>query len=478
MYATLAGRPSVQLHVRCSPAPRFSRDSVLRRATRADFSKKEMLKFAIPALGISIAAPFMTNIDNAFIGRLSGTKALAAMSPGSVLSDYILYLFIFLPRATTGLVARALPSGRQRAARCLGTALSTALVLGSGLTLLYLFATPLLLNLLDVAPELRPGAGTYVRIRGLVAWAALMQSVALSGLLAAKDSVTPLKVVLFAAFLNLVGDFFLCCWPFQLGIFGAAAATAVSTLMGFQMMWQALKRNHLMPPKLCIPNRTDLAPLLEYAKPLSVVILFRFMSLTLMAKTAGTMGTAVTAAYQVLANVIVLFGLFGEPLSQTAQTMLPGLLDRPSPKARKLVKNLSVVAIGISASVGIFSALVLKASAHLFTTDAEVQGILRGTTMVPVTVASLILSQVCDGAMLAAREFPLVIKITVAATSLQALLLIAATRFNWSLEVVFLSLSIRYWLFLFMVSWRCLVGRGALGQALHVDSNRRLERSR
>ena len=43
-------------------------------------------------------------------------------------------------------------------------------------------------------PEgMRPGAGTYVRIRGLVAWAALMQSVALSGLLAAKDSVTPLK---------------------------------------------------------------------------------------------------------------------------------------------------------------------------------------------------------------------------------------------------------------------------------------------
>jgi hypothetical protein len=29
------------------------------------------------------------------------------------------------------------------------------------------------------------------------------------------------------------------------------------------------------------------------------------------------------------------------------------------------------VAIGISASVGLFSALVLKASAHLFTTDAE-----------------------------------------------------------------------------------------------------------
>ena len=42
----------------------------------------------------------------------------------------------------------------------------------------------------------RPGAGTYVRVRGLVTWAALMQSVALSGLLAAKDSLTPLKVAM------------------------------------------------------------------------------------------------------------------------------------------------------------------------------------------------------------------------------------------------------------------------------------------
>ncbi|CAK9037759.1 Protein DETOXIFICATION 47 [Durusdinium trenchii] len=465
MYATglAGGKPCVRFLAPSPPRP--PRPRVLRRAD-AEFSKKEMLKFAIPALGISIASPFMTNIDNAFVGRLSGTKALAAMSPGSVLSDYILYLFVFLPRATTGLVARALPWGRPKAAQRLGTALSTALVLGTVLTAVYVFATPLLLNLLDVAPELRPGAGTYVRVRGLVAWAALMQSVALSGLLAAKDSLTPLKVVLFAALLNLLGDFFLCAWPFHWGIFGAALATSISTLMGFRMMWRALRRNRLMPGHLSMPKREELQPLLEYAKPLSVVILFRFMSLTFMAKCAGMMGTAVTAAYQVLANVIVLFGLFGEPLSQTAQTMLPGLLDRPSREARELMKNLAVVALGIAGSVGLLSAVALKASAQLFTTDPQVQGILRGTTMVPVTVASLILSQVCDGAMLAAREFPLVIKITVVATSFQVLLLMAATHFNWSLEAVFLSLSIRYWLFLAIVCWRCLTGCGALGRAL------------
>ena len=42
------------------------------------------------------------------------------------------YRFFLPPK-----VARALPSGRPKAARCLGTALSTALVLGCGLSLLH-----------------------------------------------------------------------------------------------------------------------------------------------------------------------------------------------------------------------------------------------------------------------------------------------------------------------------------------------------
>ena len=50
-------------------------------------------------------------------------------------------------------------------------------------------------------------------------------------------------MVLFAAFLNLVGDFVLCAYPFHWGISGAALATAASTLLGFMMMWRALERS-------------------------------------------------------------------------------------------------------------------------------------------------------------------------------------------------------------------------------------------
>lgn len=70
-------------------------------------SKTEMLRFAVPALGIYLANPLMSNIDNGFVGRTSGTEALAAMSPATLCTDQMLYLFSFLGRATTGIVARA-----------------------------------------------------------------------------------------------------------------------------------------------------------------------------------------------------------------------------------------------------------------------------------------------------------------------------------------------------------------------------------
>ncbi|OLQ05131.1 MATE efflux family protein 4, chloroplastic [Symbiodinium microadriaticum] len=377
-------------------------------------------------------------------------------------------------------VARALGKGRSYAAQELSRALSASAAIGVLLTGLYLVGTPVMLKGLGVAPELRPDATTYVRIRGLVAWAALCQSVALSGLLAAKDSLTPLKVVSLAALLNFLGDFLLCAWPFRLGLAGAAAATAASTLAGFLLMLRALKRSG-MAPKLGIPKPDELTPLLEYARPLAVVISFRCMSLTVMAKTAGTMGTASIAGYQVLANVVVLFGLFGEPLSQTAQTMLPSLLDGGPDRqaqARTLLRNLAGLAIAVSAAVGGAAFLALQGAGGVFSRDPQVQEILRSTIMVPITISSLILSQACDGTMLAAKEFPLVIKTTLLTTSLQVLILCGVNFFHWGLEVVFLSLAVRYWIFLAVMLTKALSGSGPLGRALRGRGGRSADEKR
>lgn len=432
-------------------------------------STREMLRFAVPALGISLANPLMSNIDNAFVGQIYGTQALAAMSPGTILSEYVLYLFIFMPRATIGLVARAQAKGTEVAKRELGRALSAALGFGAAITVTMLVATPSLLQWIGVAPALQPAAASYARIRGLVAWASLTQSVALSALLATRDSVTPLKVVLTAASLNCLGDWLLCKWPLRLGVSGAAAATSVSTLAGFVLMLRALRRKGLLQrPRL--HSWAEMAPLFDYARPLAVVILARFLGLTSMAVSAGRLGIVSQAAYQVLANVLLLFGLCGEPLSQTAQAMLPKLLDagpKRSHEARRALKNLILLASVVCLVIGCLSAIALSYGTGIFTRDAAVRTTVQGcATVVSLCIASLVFSQMIDGSLLAAREFGYVIRLSMVTTAVQLSFLFAVVNLHWSLSCIFLSLAFRYWIFATSTAVRVFSGIGPLGAAV------------
>jgi hypothetical protein len=99
---------SNSLHGNSTSESHFETVSGTTAATKSVLSsKRELLRFAIPALGIYLANPLLSNIDNAFVGRTVGTAGLAALSPATICTDQSLYLFSFLGRATTGIVARA-----------------------------------------------------------------------------------------------------------------------------------------------------------------------------------------------------------------------------------------------------------------------------------------------------------------------------------------------------------------------------------
>ena len=72
-----------------------SRDTTSDTNKKISSSKREMLKFAIPALGIFLANPLLSNIDNAFVGQTVGTEGLAALSPATICTDQMLYLFSY-----------------------------------------------------------------------------------------------------------------------------------------------------------------------------------------------------------------------------------------------------------------------------------------------------------------------------------------------------------------------------------------------
>ncbi|KAJ8606031.1 hypothetical protein CTAYLR_010785 [Chrysophaeum taylorii] len=465
-------RPSSQL--RATPRP----------PAQEAVPKREMLRFYGPALGIFLANPLMSNIDNAIVGRAAGVEALAALSPGTVLSDQVLFLFSFLGRATTGLVSRAnAKSGISGARDELRRPLAFAFAIGVGLLVpMYVLATPAVLGALRVAPELKPPAAAYARIRGVAAPLALCQSVALSALLALRDAATPLRVVLGAAALNLVGDLALCCWPLQLGVSGAAAATSASTAAGAYMMLRALRnrgmldddlwwRDYLSPRRFTALKR-ELGPLFSYAGPLSAIVVTRLLGFAAMQVCAASFGTQHLAAYQIALNVFVLFAFFAEPLSQTAQAVCPPLVDGQNALAlAKTILNLATLALLIGPLVAAACATFLRLAAPAMTSDPGVLEVVKGTIpAVFATVLQLFLTTTLDGCIVGARDFKWIVGTGTCTCVLQlaALRAIASRDFVIfpPLALIFSTFTARLFVYALASTVRVLLGFGPLGRAL------------
>jgi len=347
--------------------------------------KRKMLQFAIPALGIYLSNPLLSNIDNAFVGRTVGTSGLAALSPATLCIDQILYLFSFLSRATTGLVARAYAAkddddeaksknGNMDAAREAGSApLTVSLVCGVLLAIMYAFFTPNMLSMFHVNPLLRESAASYIYWRGAISCATLAQSVALSMMMATRDSITPLKIIGLAAMFNVIGDALFCIWPLSMGCAGSAAATSGATLLSCGFMLKALKKKKLLP-QIRLPTKKEMFSLLEFTGPLMAITLIRLLGYINMQSAAMNLGVKPLAAYQLSLNLFIFFLLFGEPLSQLSQTKLPALVDSHDTEGvRATLKSVLILAVFTALSVGGVAYSAITFGSGLFSSDPGVQ---------------------------------------------------------------------------------------------------------
>lgn len=437
-------------------------------------SKRKMLSFALPALGIFLCNPLLSNIDNAFVGKTVGTQGLAALSPATICTDQMIYLFSFLGRATTGLVSRSYNyndetgTGDTQAAREAAAApLSVALIAGTLVTLLYAFFTPHMLSALNVAPSLRGPAATYIYWRGAIVWAALAQNVALNIQLATRDVMTPLKIVGLAAAFNVVGDAFCCAWPLRMGCGGAAAATAFATLASSSFMVLSLKRKQLLP-KLKIPNKQEIVDLLEFTGPLLAITVTRLLGSINMQRAASRLGLNHLAAYQMSINLMFLFMLFGEPLSQLSQTQLPALVDSKQAKGPLIRATLkSILALAVMAAVGVggVAGLTLSMGTRMFSSDVAVQALAKSVApSLFLAVATGIFTVAVDGAMLASRDFGFMMLQGTLSLLIQCKLL--SSPWCTSVSAVFATFTLRLGSYALLGLTRVALGYGPLGNAL------------
>ncbi|XP_055807525.1 protein DETOXIFICATION 46, chloroplastic-like [Solanum dulcamara] len=326
----------------------------------------EIIKFSGPAVGLWLCGPLMSLIDTAVVGQGSSIE-LAALGPGTVFCDNTSYIFMFLSIATSNLVATSLARQDKDQVQ---HQISVLIFLGLVFGVLMFFCTRLFgiraLTSFTGAKniEIINSANTYIQIRGL-AWPALLVGwVAQSASLGMKDSWGPLKALAVATVINGIGDIVLCR-VFSYGIAGAAWATMVSQVVAAYMMIEALNNKGYKGFAISIPSADELLQIFMIAGPVFLTMMSKVAFYSLLVYFATSMGTQTVAAHQVMVQLFMICAVWGEPLSQTAQSFMPELLygvNRNLSKARMLLKSLVIV----GASSGMILASVAASIPWLF----------------------------------------------------------------------------------------------------------------
>ncbi|XP_010472115.1 PREDICTED: protein DETOXIFICATION 46, chloroplastic [Camelina sativa] len=370
---------------------------------------KEIVMFTGPAAGLWLCGPLMSLIDTAVIGQGSSLE-LAALGPATVICDYLCYTFMFLSVATSNLVATSLARrDKDEVQHQISILLFIGLACGVTMMLFTrLFGTRALTAFTGVKnADIVPAANTYVQIRGLAWPAVLIGWVAQSASLGMKDSWGPLKALAVASVINGVGDVVLCTF-LGYGIAGAAWATMVSQVVAAYMMMDALNKKGYSAFSFSVPSPSELLTIFGLAAPVFITMMSKVLFYTLLVYFATSMGTSVIAAHQVMLQTYSMSTVWGEPLSQTAQSFMPELLfgvNRNLPKARMLLKSLVIIGATLGIVVGTVGTAVPWLFPDIFTHD-KVVTVEMHKVIIPYFLALSITASThsLEGTLLAGRD--------------------------------------------------------------------------
>ncbi|KAL9296369.1 hypothetical protein ACSQ67_022265 [Phaseolus vulgaris] len=337
---------------------------------------KEIVMFTGPATGLWICAPLMSLIDTAVIGQRSSIE-LAALGPATVVCDYMSYVFMFLSIATSNMVATALAKQDKQEVQHHISILSFVGLSCGVVMLLFsrLFGAAIITAFTGSKnAHIVPAASSYVKIRGL-AWPALLVGwVSQSASLGMKDSLGPLKSLAAATVINLIGCIVLCTW-LGYGIVGAAWATMVSQAAAAYMMIQTLNKKGYNSLAFSIPSAKELQMIFGLAAPVFMTMMSKVAFYSLLIYFATSLGTHTMAAHQVMVQTYSMCTVWGEPLSQTAQSFMPELLygvNGSLSKAQLLLRSLLTIGVILGILLGIVGTSVPWLFPYIFTPDRMV----------------------------------------------------------------------------------------------------------
>ena len=202
----------------------------------------KIIWFALPLALTGVMNQMFNTADVAVLGKYVGKEAMAAVGNNISLIGLLVNLFMGLSLGANVVIAQHIGAQRlERVRVAIRTAFLLALATGIGIVVVGELATSTVLDWLDVPPEVRDMAETYLRLYLLSMPAMSVYNFEAAIFRSKGDTKTPLMALAIASGLNLVLNLIFVS-TFDDGVFGVGLATVIADSISALMLFVALIR--------------------------------------------------------------------------------------------------------------------------------------------------------------------------------------------------------------------------------------------
>ena len=337
---------------------------------------RDVIMFAIPMIIGNILQQLYTTVDTLVVGNFCGKTSLAAIGTSSQPVEVLLCIFLGIGTGVSILVSQY-TGGREydRLSGLTHTAVFFVYASGIPLAILGYFATPYILDFMNVPSDTYAEAALYTRIVFFGALGNIGYNMNAGILRGLGDSLSSLKFLIISCIVNIVLDLILVA-GLGMGVAGAAVATTLAMYLSWFISIRYIKRSFSELDFRFFTashSKEELGKIIHIGLPIGLnnsLYSFGHMALQTLVNTQGSTfmaGQAVAGRITGMANLAVA-ALSSAATTFSGQNYGAGNYDR----LRKGYIRIPLISGMITLSAGVFFILIRMPILHFFTSEPEV----------------------------------------------------------------------------------------------------------
>ena len=332
-------------------------DTIYRRLLRT------LLFLSIPTIAEEVLATLLQYVDTAMVGQL-GEQATASVSITTNVTWLVNSIAGAIGTAVLVLISKAAGAGDERQVRKLSQqALFLALASGILLEIVSVALCPYIPVWMGAEPAIQEQASRYFFIISVPLVFRYISTILGAALRAVQNTKTPMLISLAANGLNIILNYLLI-YKAELGVDGAAVASAFAYVLSGVLMFLSCRRNSQLRWEFR-EFSLDAGLLKECASigtPVLGTSMVSCFGYVVFAGLVSGMGTTVFAAHSIAVTAETIFYVPGYGLRSAASTLIGNARGEGSMKKLKTIGILSVL---LTVTIMCVSGIVLFLGAHL-----------------------------------------------------------------------------------------------------------------